>query len=999
MFVIEGHGYGHGVGLSQYGAEGLTRHGYSYREVLAHYYPGTSLARVPQSARIRVLIATGYRSVSVASTGSISFRDGAGATAELGPGAYTVSPTLIAKGGRALSPRPPVRLEPTSSALRLNGRAFRGSLVVLPDGSGLTVINDLPIDLYVRGVVAREMPSNWNREALRAQAVAARSYALASLRPSRSFDVYPDQRSQMYGGLTAEARATNAAVVGTAGEVLVWQGRVASTYFNSSSGGRTARSSDAWPGGRAMPYLASVPDPYDALSPQHHWGPYFLSATTLSARLGLPTIYAIRTTLNTSGRVATVEISTANGPRTLTGNAVASALGLRSTWFSIRRNRFHVAATSTPPSGAAHTTFASTDTPAQPQVSRTASPAAREDPRALRDDWVAIAFACTLLVLLYRRRRLSALPLSQMERAPLRYFTARLSALAAVSALAIVFALEIDHRGILTAGGRRPERETIEPHGPPTQRPTRKTLPDATAPALPSIPKPTPPTTTLSWATTNPVVPHSAGPIAEGARRGTLAGSRESAPRWTLQPQDAPKAPAPLEIRDVQIRSVTSSSAVLTWSTNLPAVTQGARSFSSTPRIWTVIAPSSLEHQTQLEGLGGSVPYHVWLFARDEYGQTASTDLIVVTQPAPELQATIDRDTILVNREPTFPLMVWAACTSDVAAKLTQGINLFMGNGCGPDRDLTDALDGRALTVVNAASAGEESPGIIGWYYPDEWDAHLQSAVTREDLAKDIPAPQPGRISFLTLTNHFYSRANPLPQGKGMYPTLMSIPDSIGFDLYPLQVWCRPAFGDVMDAQSELGDTSGKPSFQWIEVAPMEHQCKEQKQLDPTPETVRAETWLAIAGGADGIGYFPNVWSAEIGDVIAQSNWQIKELAPALLAPDWEASSETTGLRVAARQLNGALYIIAVNTNDRAVSAVIHVPKLGARTTEVVGETRSVTAQADSFSDQFAPLDVHVYVAPPEGWTTPPPDTSTAEDPNSDPSPFPFDLIAPLFLR
>jgi hypothetical protein len=586
-----------------------------------------------------------------------------------------------------------------------------------------------------------------------------------------------------------------------------------------------------------------------------------------------------------------------------------------------------------------------------------------------------------------------------MERAALRDFTPKLGALAAVSALAIVFALEIDHQRILTAGGRRPEGETVEPNKAPTQGRTRKTLPDATAPALRTPPEPTPPITTLSWAATNPVVPRAAGPIAEAARRGTLPDSRESAPRWTLQPQDAPKAPAPLEIRDVQIRSVTSSSAVLSWSTNLPAVTQGARSFGSTPRIWTVIAPSSLEHQTQLEGLGGSVPYHVWLLARDEYGQTASTDLIVVTQPAPEVAATIDRDTILVNSEPTFPLMLWAACTSDVAAKLTQGINLFMGNGCGPDRDLTDAIDGRALTVVDAANADGNDPGIIGWHYPDEWDAHLQSAVTRQDLAKSTPVPRAGRISFLTLTNHFYSRANPLPQGKGMYSTLMSISDVVGFDLYPLQVWCRPAFGDVMDAQRELGDTSGKPTFQWIEVAPMEHQCKDHKQLDPTAATVRAETWLAIAGGADGVGYFPNVWSAEIGDAISQSNWQIKELAPALLADDWEASSDAPGLRVAARQLNGALYIIAVNTNDRALSAVVHVPKLGARTTEVVGETRSVTAQADSFSDQFAPLDVHVYVAPPEGWTTPPPDTSTAEDPNSDPSPFPFDLIAPLFLR
>jgi len=201
-----------------------------------------------------------------------------------------------------------------------------------------------------------------------------------------------------------------------------------------------------------------------------------------------------------------------------------------------------------------------------------------------------------------------------------------------------------------------------------------------------------------------------------------------------------------------------------------------------------------------------------------------------------------------------------------------------------------------------------------------------------------------------------------------------------------------------MDAQRELHNTSGgKPSFQWIEVAPMEHRCKEQKELDPTPATVRAETWLAIAGGADGIGYFPNTWSADVGDVISQTNWQIKELAPALLATDSEASSETAGLRVAARQLNGALYIIAVNTTDNTVNAVIHVPTLGGRTTEVFGEARSVTAQADSLSDQFAPLDVHVYVAQPDDWTNTSPQTGPSEDQES--PPFPFDLVTPgLFL-
>jgi stage II sporulation protein D len=978
MFVIEGHGYGHGVGLSQYGAEGLTRHGYTYREVLAHYYPGTSLAKVPQSARIRVLIATGNRSVTIASAGSISISDGAGAMAELSPGSYSVGPTLeIIKGDRALSPQPPLRIEPTTFPLRLNGHAYRGSLVISPDGGGLSVINDLPIDLYVRGVVAREMPANWNSEALKAQAVAARSYALASLRPSRSFDVYPDQRSQMYGGITAEARATNAAVLGTAGEVLVWQGRVASTYFSSSSGGRTARSSDVWPGGRDMPYLASVPDPYDALSPQHHWGPYFLSATTLSARLALPTIYAIRTTLNTSGRVATVELATVSGPRTLTGSALASALGLRSTWFSIRRNRFHLAAAATAPSQGRHMIAARTDTPARPPVSPAPTPAARENRSALTDDRIVLAAACVLLVLFFRRGRLSAIRPSQRETATVRGLTVRLVALAAVSGLAIVVALQIDQQeSSLTADERRPGGETVDRSKNPLQEPARKTPSEATAPALPTRPKLAPATTTLSWATSSPVIPHALTPIPESSRHGTLPSSVESAPRWTLQQQAAPVPPAPLEIRDVQVRSLTSSSATLTWSTNLPAVTQGARGLGLTPRIWSYAMPSSLEHETVLTGLGGTISYHVWLLALDDFGQTATTDLVLATPPASGTEATIQGDTILVNREPTFPLMVWAACASEVGAKLTEGINLFMGNGCGPDHKLADAIDGRALTVVAGAAADEDGPGIVGWYYPDEWDAHLQSTVTRQDLDKSIPPPQAGRISFLTLTNHFYSVATPLPQGKAMYPTLMSIPDVVGFDLYPLQVWCRPAYGDVMDAQRELGTTSGgKPTFQWIEVAPMEHRCNEQKELDPTPATVRAETWLAIAGGADGVGYFPNAWSAEIGDGISQSNWQIKELAPALLAADWEASSDTTGLRVSARQLNGALYIIAVNTNASAVSAIVHVPQLGARTAEVIGETRSVTAQADSFSDKFAPLDVHLYVAPPANWTTAPLET------------------------
>ena len=260
---------------------------------------------------------------------------------------------------------------------------------------------------------------------------------------------------------------------------------------------------------------------------------------------------------------------------------------------------------------------------------------------------------------------------------------------------------------------------------------------------------------------------------------------------------------------------------------------------------------------------------------------------------------------------------------------------------------------------------------MIGWYFPDEWDYYLKNNVTRADLADDIPAARPGRISFLTLTNHFYSKAEPLPQGKGMYPVLFTIPDVLGFDLYPLQVWCRPAFNDVYDAQSELRSASGgKPTFQWIEVAPMEQPCHKNLSLDPTPATVRAEAWLSIAGGADAIGYFPNHWSSSIGGEIRQTNREIKALTQALLAPIADSSSDSPLVRVSARSYDGALYVIAVNTSTTTVQARITVPGVAGRSATVLGGGGPAVASDDTgFSDTFGPLAARVYVIPPASWS------------------------------
>ncbi|MDX6486135.1 MAG: hypothetical protein QOF43_1288 [Gaiellaceae bacterium] len=426
-----------------------------------------------------------------------------------------------------------------------------------------------------------------------------------------------------------------------------------------------------------------------------------------------------------------------------------------------------------------------------------------------------------------------------------------------------------------------------------------------------------------------------------------------------------------LAISDAQVTSVTSSSARITWKTNLPAQTQAAFGLDA-PTIWSQPSADSLvEHESVLTGLEFSTTYQVYLHAVDEWNRAQTTTVSITTQPMGSRSiATTNGGQIVVDDRPFFPTAVWAQCSDGFGSNIDDGINLFMGDGCSTDEaDLASRLDGRAYSIVNAANADADGQGVIGWYYPDEWDAFLQSTVTRQQLDKSIPPPRSGRISFLTLTNHFYSLASPLPQGKGMYPLLMSIPDVVGFDLYPLLVWCRPAFGDVMDAQRELHTTSGgKPTFQWIEAAPMEHECKNDKQLDPTPATVRAETWLAVAGGAAAIGYFPNHWSTPIGTEISRTNREIKALSQALLAPAANATSDSPSVRVSARTLNGATYVIAVNTTESTLQAKFTVEGIGGRSPVVVGGGQVVGADDTGFTDNFGPLAARVYIIPPAGW-------------------------------
>ncbi len=333
-FVITGRGWGHGVGMSQWGAYGYAEHGVAYGKILAHYYPGTKLAQTPV-ARIKVLLIEQAHTLVVSSPDPFRVRDGAGVEHDLAAGNYKLDAGLRLALDPAKPPQPlpgPLTFQPGKSPLWL-AHPYRGTLLVSAAGKTLSVVNTVAIEGYVRGVVSSEMPHDWPLEAVKAQAVAARSYAL-SHRRGGAFDVYNDTRDQVYGGILAETPVGDEAVAETKRQVLLYAGKVASTYFFSSSGGRTASITDVFAHAKPTRYLVSVPDPYDTASPYHTWGPVTVPAATVGKELGVPGVADLRP-VPAAGRARSVLAIGRDGDVTLAAGDVRRALGLRSTWITV----------------------------------------------------------------------------------------------------------------------------------------------------------------------------------------------------------------------------------------------------------------------------------------------------------------------------------------------------------------------------------------------------------------------------------------------------------------------------------------------------------------------------------------------------------------------------------------------------------------------------------------------------------------------------------------
>ncbi|HEV7584790.1 MAG TPA: SpoIID/LytB domain-containing protein [Solirubrobacteraceae bacterium] len=252
--VITGSGEGHGVGMSQDGALGFAQHGWSYQQILARYYTGTTLGQASPRSTVKVLVGTKVRK--------------------------------------------------------------------------------LPLERYVRGVVAAEMPSGWPLAALEAQAVASRTYALTSHAGGSRFDVYSDTRSQVYLGVAAETASTNAAVAATAGQIVLYNGRPATTYFFASSGGMTESIQNSFLGTLPEPWLRGVADPYNR-GASFNWRITMSFAAAASRLRGLVkgSFRGIGVlTRGVSPRIVSAETLGSGGATVISGPDLAARLGLGSTW-------------------------------------------------------------------------------------------------------------------------------------------------------------------------------------------------------------------------------------------------------------------------------------------------------------------------------------------------------------------------------------------------------------------------------------------------------------------------------------------------------------------------------------------------------------------------------------------------------------------------------------------------------------------------------------------
>ncbi|MFG1922816.1 SpoIID/LytB domain-containing protein [Cryptosporangium sp. NPDC048952] len=367
--TVYGAGFGHGRGLSQYGAKAAAKKGLTGAKIAGFYYPGAALTSKGNPAlRIRLsaidggnftfspvtgttvsgivaTAATGKKVTLPAQPGWHVARSGANYVVQKKVGnrwttAYTLAAPVTFSGPKTLK----LTYNKAKTDCRGGGTVtFDGSLTATTSDNAPRYVAKMPIDTYLRGVVASEMPSSWPAAALQAQTLAARTYATAKISASRYYDVIDTQQNQCWDGAVSETAATNAAITATAGKVLTVGGKVISAEFSSDSGGFTAT------GG--VSYLPTKADPYSLASgsPAINWVKVVTPAqlAAIDGPAGLLKVTAVKVTKRSSGgrwggRADSFDLTgTVAGGKTttvsITGTTFRVKLGLKSTYLGFRK--------------------------------------------------------------------------------------------------------------------------------------------------------------------------------------------------------------------------------------------------------------------------------------------------------------------------------------------------------------------------------------------------------------------------------------------------------------------------------------------------------------------------------------------------------------------------------------------------------------------------------------------------------------------------------------
>jgi len=326
---VRGGGFGHGIGMSAYGAYGMGLDGYRYGRILRHYYRGIRIRKLHKPRNIKVLLdvdsSPRFRGARWACGRRLLPR----LTYSAGIGRNGIY--LKGGGGRPLKKcGRRLRTETKGTVVFQGLGRYRGGVELIVRDGSFYVINNVPVNSYCRGVLAKELIPSWPLETLKAFALSARSIGLWSKGSHDGFDVYPDTRSQVYGPVSEEYSRTSRACARTASQALFSGGEVAMALFSASSGGHTENVENVW-FGEPISYLKGVPDPWDRVSPYHRWT-YSYSPARMNSLLGSYVSGRLRkvevTRYGVSRRVIWARLYGTRGTTKIRGDSLQYALGL-----------------------------------------------------------------------------------------------------------------------------------------------------------------------------------------------------------------------------------------------------------------------------------------------------------------------------------------------------------------------------------------------------------------------------------------------------------------------------------------------------------------------------------------------------------------------------------------------------------------------------------------------------------------------------------------------